>query len=410
MTRRQGVRAVAVLVLLFLAASGALLFWLLNPPATVSTASIALRPVSYSELEGWAATDPRLARDAFARSCTRLSGLPVGEAMTGAGHGGTAGDWIESCRHIPLSGNAALVRRWFEDNFVPVAISSQGEREGLFTGYYEPELEGSRKMAGPFRIPVYGRPDDLVDADLGAFRETLRGERISGRVVDRKLVPYFTRAEIDHFGLPHAPTLFFAEDPASVFFLQIQGSGRVHFADGLVERVAYDGQNGLPYTPIGRILLESGQIARAKMSMQAIKSWIDSHPFKSANVMEKDRSFVFFKELPLGNAALGSPGAEGVPLTPDASIAVDERLNVLGAPYYIVAKVPDADPARPDRALDQLVVAQDIGGAIRGGVRADVFFGYGKLAESLAGRMKSRGFLYVLLPRALARRVGAMTS
>ena len=223
-------------------------------------------------------------------------------------------------------------------------------------------------------------------------------------------MPYFTRAEIDRFGLPHAPILFFADDPAKVFFLHIQGSGRVRLENGTVERVAYDGQNGLPYTPIGRVLIAEGQIARADMSMQAIRNWIVSHPAESTRVIEKDQSFVFFKELPLGDPRLGSPGAEGVPLTPGGSIAVDERVNALGAPYFVVADSPDPDPTRPDRPLRQLFVAQDVGGAIRGAARADLFFGYGPAAESMAGRMKSHGRLYVLLPRALANRVLPATS
>lgn len=412
MSARRPSRAALFILLIVAILVGATAIWLLTQPKPVPApkAVLALRAVAFADLDDWASTDPRGARDAFQRSCAHLLALPPSTALSGTGYGGVTGDWSATCRQVPQTADAKALRHWFEANFVPFAVGRGETAEGLFTGYYEPELNGARTAHGGYRTPVYGRPDDLIDVDLGAFRDALRGEKIAGRIEGHRLVPYATRAEIDRDGLPHAPVLFFADDPAAVFFLQLQPAGRIRFENGLVERVAYDGQNGQPYTAIGRVLLQQGQLERSKVSMQAIHAWMDSHPRDARRLMEEDKSFVFFRELPLGDPNVGGSGAEGVPLTPESSIAVDDRFHPLGAPFYIVAQAPDADASRPDRPLRQLFVAQDVGGAIRGPVRADVFFGDGRDAASKAGRMKSRGIMYVLLPHALAKRVGEAPS
>jgi membrane-bound lytic murein transglycosylase A len=210
--------------------------------------------------------------------------------------------------------------------------------------------------------------------------------------------------------LSRATALFFADDPYAVFFLHIQGSGRILLEDGTIKRVAYAGQNGWPYTAVGRVLVQEGTLPKEGLSMQVIRKWMKANPVRAKQVMERDLSYVFFKEAPLGDPSLGSPGAQGVPLTPERSLAVDRHIHPLGAPFFLVAQAPDPDPARPDRPLARLVIAQDTGGAIRGPLRGDVFFGYGGGAESVAGRMKSEGKLYVLLPRALAQRMAGARS
>jgi membrane-bound lytic murein transglycosylase A len=318
-----------------------------------------------------------------------LTAKPDNTAMSGAGYAGTAVDWRSVC-----AGAKGAAKSFFEQNFTPFAV---GGGDPLFTGYYEPEIRGSRSQHGAYQTPVYGLPPDLVLADLGLFNSKLKGEHISGKVVGHALLPYADRAQINAGGIG-APILFYTDDPVAFFFLQIQGSGRVLFDDGSAARIAYAGENGQPYTAIGRSLIADGSLTRETVSLQSIRAWLLAHPERASAVMETNRSYIFFAQTPLGDTALGSTGALGVPLTPLASLAVDSRLHALGAPFYVAADGPD--PVR------SLMVAQDIGGAIRGPVRGDMFFGFGPEAERRAGAMKAPGRLYLLLPNTLAAKIG----
>ena len=377
--------------------------WLLWPVQRAVPGGLRVTPVSFSDLPGWSASDPRDALKAWRRSCAVLAKSFPGQPMGGTGYAGRVAQWLPVCRATPPdTASADAVRAYFGNWFVPLAIGAGGDTEGLFTGYYEPELAGSRQRTRRFRIPIYGRPDDLVVADLGRFRVNLAGQRIAGRVDGNRLVPYPSRADIDAQGLPHAKILLYTDDPVSVFFLHIQGSGRVRFAGGNVTRLAYAGTNGRPYTSIGRVLVAHGALELANVSLQSIAAWLRSHPHAARGVMEADQSYVFFSASPLGDPALGSPGTLGAPLTPAASLAVDAQLHPLGAPVYLDTTIPDADPAKPDCRFAKLLVAQDTGGAIRGPVRGDVFWGFGAVAEAIAGRMKSRGRFYVLVPKQIA--------
>jgi membrane-bound lytic murein transglycosylase A len=273
----------------------------------------------------------------------------------------------------------------------------------LFTGYYEPQLNASRTKHGKFQTPVYAPPDDLVNVDLGAFRPKLRGEHIAGRVQDNRLIPYATRSDIDAKGLPQARVLFYTDDPVAAFFLHIQGSGRVRFDDGTLVRISYAAQNGRQYTPVGHILLARGALTRENISLQSIRTWLQAHPSAAREVMENNASYVFFKEDVLGDPMLGAKGSEGVPLTPNGSIAVDPRLHAFGIPFYLSTTLSDGQP------LHALFIAQDSGGAIRGPVRGDVYFGTGDKAETLAGQMKQSGQFYVLLPKPLAEKLATRT-
>ena len=301
-------------------------------------------------------------------------------------YAGTAADWQKVC-----AADTGDARGFFEKNFTPYALRGQG----LFTGYYEPEIRGSRNRHGAYQTPVYGLPADLIRVDLGQFAPQYKGEHISGRLSGQKLLPYATRAEIDAKGLSTARILFWCDDPVALFFLQIQGSGRVRFDDGTSARIAYAGENGRSYTAIGRVLLADKQLAKDKISLATIRAWLKANPRLAQGVMEANQSFIFFQEAVLGDTALGSPGVEGIPLTPLGSMAIDLRRNALGAPYYIAA-----DPVRT------LLIAQDTGGAIRGAVRGDIFFGFGGEAEQRAGEMKSQGRMFVLLPNGVAARLG----
>ena len=255
-------------------------------------------------------------------------------------------DWLPPC--AKTSGDA---RAFFERNFTPYALSGGGKSNGLFTGYYEPQIRGSRVRHGAYQTPVYGLPPDLIRVDLSLFSPSLAGEHVSGKLEGHRLVPYATRAQIDAHGVANGQILFWCDDPVALFFLQIQGSGRVRFEDGMGERIAYAGENGRPYTAIGRVLIAMKALSRQAVSLASIQGWLKKNPAQAQSVMEADQSFVFFEEKPLGDTALGNPGTLGAALTPGASLAIDPRLNILGAPYYV-----DAAPVRG------LLIGQDTGG------------------------------------------------
>ena len=389
--------AAVFFLLLALAIAAGWLWWSLRPPRP---GPLRLTKISFADLPGWGQSNPRAALAAFVRSCAALEKQDSSTPLGGAGYGGTVSDWRAPCR---AAGTASDPRAFFEDWFTPLALGAGEVRDGLFTGYYEPQLAASRFRHGAFQTPVYGVPSDLISVDLGAFRAALRGERIAGRLDGRRLVPYATRAQIDAKGLPQAPVLFYADDAVAVFFLHVEGSGRVRFDDGGLARVSYAAQNGQAYTAIGRSLIARGVLARQDVSMQSIRAWLKANPLAARAVMETNASFVFFKMEPIGDAALGAKGAEGVALTPLASLAVDARLHPLGVPFFVATTQPDG------KMLDDLYVAQDIGGAIRGALRGDIFFGFGAEAEAQAGRMKQTGRLYALLPKPIAARLAPRT-
>ncbi|HEY3777352.1 MAG TPA: MltA domain-containing protein [Rhizomicrobium sp.] len=339
---------------------------------------------------------------AFRRSCTVLLHHPATQTMGGTGYAGRVGDWRDVCADsLRVSPGAAAARAWFESRFAVFGLHAGGGT-AFFTGYYEPEIRASRVPHGNFTTPIYGLPRDLVSVDLALFRNNFPAVRLEGRLVGNRLVPYAARAEIDAKGLNDAPVLLYAADPISVFFLHIQGSGRALLDDGSMLRLAYAGQNGRPYTPIGRTLIEERALDRQHLSMQAIRDWLQRNPARAREIMESDQSFVFFRELPIGDPALGSPGSEGVPLTPEASLAVDSSIHPFAVPMFIATTAPGPNLSEPDRRFARLLIAQDTGGAIKGPLRADIFWGFGADAESVAGRMKSQGTFFVLLPKSLA--------
>lgn len=278
----------------------------------------------------------------------------------------------------------------------------------MFTGYYEPELRGSRTRGGRYTVPLYGRPADLVTVDLGQFRDELKGQRIVGRVRQGALRPYATRAEIEAgalHGIKHEDggslELVWVDDAVDAFFLQIQGSGRVVLEDGSVLRVGFAERNGHPYVAIGRELVAQGIMTREQVSMQSIREWLAANPDTAAELMNRNPSFVFFRTLPSSTSPEDGPfGSEGVPLTPGRSLAVDRNFLPMGLPIWLEAD----DPINSGQRLRRLLIAQDTGGAIRGPVRGDVFWGFGADAAERAGRMRSAGRYWILLPRDVAAR------
>jgi peptidoglycan lytic transglycosylase A len=373
-------------------------------PPPIALAPVTLTATRFSLLTGWDGNDAAPALGAFRRSCALIGRAPGDGALGGIGYGGTAADWRGPCDEAKTT-RPEEARRFFESAFVPYRIGGPNA-EGLFTGYYEPELQGSRIRHGPYQTPLYGVPSDLITADLGDFRESLKGQRIVGRLAGRRLLPYPSRAEIVRDGLMAAPVLFWVEDPIAAFFLQIQGSGRIVLDDGTVARAAFAAQNGHVYTAIGRVLVAEGAITPEQASLQTIRAWMKANPDRAMALMDHNASYVFFSEQPIGDPALGAAGSEGVALTPEASLAVDRSIHPMGVPIFLETTAPDPDPAKPERAFDHLLIAQDAGGAIAGPIRGDVYWGFGPDAEAIAGRMRSQGRLTVLLPKAVAARLG----
>lgn len=295
----------------------------------------------------------------------------------------------------------AAARQFFERWFRPFAVSGGGGAEGLFTGYFEAELRGARHPDDRYKHPIYRLPDDHVAVNLAQFDQKLAGRHVVGRVEGGKLRPYHPRREIENGALAkRGLELLWIDDAIDAFVLHVQGSGRVILPDGGVVRVGFAGHNGLPYRSIGRALIERGALQRGGASWSDIRGWMERHPDEAANLLAVNKRYIFFREL-IGE---GPIGAAGVPLTPRRSLAVDHRFIPYGAPVWLDTNWPDAT----DRPLQRLMVAQDTGAAIRGAVRGDFFWGYGPKALAFAGKMKSRGRYFLLLPRdAAARRVGS---
>jgi membrane-bound lytic murein transglycosylase A len=313
---------------------------------------------------------------------------------------GTVADWLGPCqaaKSLP-AGDAAAARRFFEGEFQPFVVADRDEPQGLFTGYYEPELEGARAPDAIHTVPLYRRPNDLVLVNLGDFRADLKGDSIAGRVIDGTLKPYYSYQEIDEGALKGKDLeLVWVADPIDAFFLHIQGSGLIRFADGSSMQVGYAAKNGQPFVAIGKTLLDQGELQKGQVTTQSIKEWLRTHPDRAASIMYMNRSYIFYREI----KGDGPIGAQGVALTAGRSLAVDTKLMPLGAPIWLDTTWP-ADTPEADQKLRRLVVAQDTGGAIKGAVRGDIFFGSGEQALDYAGRMKQPGRYYLLLPRAVA--------
>jgi membrane-bound lytic murein transglycosylase A len=355
-------------------------------PAPPPPPKLTLEPVALRDVPGWAADRQSEALAAFARSCAVL----VRDQPE---------DWQAPCAAASAvpPGDDAAARRFFETNFRAFRAGDNGNPTGLFTGYYEPEIAGSRIRLPGFPAPLLKRPPDLVTVDLGAFRPSWRGERTAGRVEKGRLVPYASRKAIENGALAGRGLELLWADPVDLFFLQVQGSGRVALPDGKVARVGFDGQNGHPYVPIGRLLAERGAIPRDEVTMQSIRTWLHDHPAEAAPLLDENPSYVFFREI----SGEGPTGAGKVALTAGRSLAVDRSFLPLGIPVFLDAE----DSSEPGGRLRRLLVAQDTGGAIRGPVRGDVFWGHGAEAERRAGMMKARGTYYLLLPGSLAGRM-----
>ncbi len=377
-----------------------------TPDTTKDTpAPLVLKPVARAELPGWQQDNMLPALQAFAKSCTRILKADPAKNFGPQAWSGTYADWQPACATLPdvTTATEATARAYFETYFTPVAATAGGKADGLFTGYYEASLNGSATQAGPYQTALRRKPDDLVQVDLGAFRDEWKGQRIAGRVVGGSLKPYETREQIIAGQLPQETDLpiVWVDDPVDAFFLHIQGSGVVTMTDGTKLRVGYDAQNGHTYYAIGKELVKRGALKQEDVSKQYIRAWLQQNPAQAAEVMNTNKSYVFFRVLDNTKAADGPIGGEGLSLTPERSLAIDRGQIPYGMPVFVDIQHPDS--TKPP--LQRVMVAQDTGGAIKGAVRGDVFWGYGPEAEHLAGLMKSPGRYWFLLPSSLARNI-----
>ena len=365
------------------------------PKPAPDTAALRLIPVGFGALNGWAGDDHRAALGAMARSCAKFSRQPASRPVGPDARFGRMADWAPACAALPAAAGRGAARRYFEANFRVFRLEGADGPRGLITGYYEPELRGSWRRGGPYRYPLYKKPGDLVSVDLGRFSGEWKGRHIAGRVRGRRLEPYDERRRINDGSLAgRGLELLWLDDPVDAFFLHVQGSGRVRMTDGTLARVGFAGRNGHAYTAIGRVLVEQGELPADGVSLQSIRRWLAANPSRARAVMDANRSYIFFRLI----EGEGPIGAQGVALTPGRSLAVDRGKLPLGAPVWLETR----DPLDRSRPIRRLMIAQDTGGAIRGAVRGDFFWGAGARAEAAAGEMQEPGTFHILLPRALA--------
>ncbi|HEY7986271.1 MAG TPA: MltA domain-containing protein [Methylophilaceae bacterium] len=340
-----------------------------------------MRPAVWSQVEGFDKDNLTLAWGGLMQSCGVLKKNEL---------------WRDACEAVTKQSrpSTSTIRVLLKQNFQPWQVTNaDGTNTGLITGYYEPLLKGSRTRTELYRYPLYSRPDDMVTVDLNSLYPELANRKLRGRLKGNKLIPYYSRGEIEVTPSPIAgKELLWTDDIVDLFFLQIQGSGQVKLDSGELVHVGYDDQNGQPYLSIGKVLIERGELTSDKASMQGIKDWGRKNLDKLRDLLNSNPSYVFFRELPKDLS--GPPGALGIPLAAERSIAIDPRYIPLGAPVFLSATYPNSN-----KPLQRLMMAQDTGGAIKGAVRADFFWGTGNDAGRQAGAMKQQGKMWVLMPK-----------
>jgi len=340
--------------------------------------------VHWSQLPGWDQDELQDAWPALVRSCAVLQTRPEWSAVCAAALNAL----------ITTAGDA---RTFFESYFNPYAVielsGSRRRDTGLITAYYEPLLRGAREASAQFTVPLYAPPPDLITVELDSLYPELKGKRVRGRLDGNRVVPYFSRAELHGDPKLRGNELVWLANAMDAFLLEIQGSGRVQLPAGETIRLRYADENGQPYHSIGRYLVERGELSLAAADLAGIRNWAAQHPDRLEELLDANPSVVFFHEELITNPADGPQGALGVPLTSGRSIAVDRSFLPLGAPVFLATRLPGNTP------LQRLVLAQDTGGAIRGAVRADLFWGSGAAAAEQAGRVRQSGRLWLLWPK-----------
>ncbi|MFL6617386.1 MAG: murein transglycosylase A [Povalibacter sp.] len=350
-------------------------------PTAPVVPQVRYEPVKWNQIDGWQHDDPQEAWSAFLNSCRALGQRP---------------EWMAVCIDAT---SAISARTFFETRFTAYRVlQTEGPHRvvdsGLITGYYEPVLRGARQSSSTYSVPVFAPPDDLLTIDLTELYPELKGKRVRGRLQGRKVVPYFTRAELASQPVLKGKEIVWIDNAVDAFFLEVQGSGRVQLTDGSTIRLAYADQNGQPYRSVGRYLVDLGEMTLDQASAQEIRRWIAGHPARKQEVLNVNPSVVFFREERIDDPRIGPKGALGVPLTGGRSLAVDPQFVPLGAPVFLSTTEPNSEVP-----LEKLVMAQDTGGAIRGINRGDLFWGTGNVAGEAAGRMKQQGRMWLLWPK-----------
>jgi membrane-bound lytic murein transglycosylase A len=367
----------------------------LAAPKPAAPQPVTLQAAAFADLPGWQADDHLAALKTFVKSCDKvIKGIP------GAPDDAASVALADACRAAIAikSPTKASAKAFFESRFVPNRVIHK-ESCGLLTGYYEPVLEGSRTRAGPYQTPIYRRPPDLLNVVAETQRAVKSDSLTHVRKTDTGTQPYFTRAEIEQGALANKGLeLLYLADPVDVFFMHIQGSARIHLTDGTTTRINYDGKNGHPYTSIGRYLVEKGLLDANKVSMQKLCKWLRDDPERGKQVMWQNASFIFFRELKDVEADAGPMGALSVSLTAGRSLAVDPTYAPLGSPVYVSAPTLPPISGKKGDGFNRLMVAQDVGSAIKGPERGDIYFGSGEKAGKIAGVTKHPGNFFVLVP------------
>jgi membrane-bound lytic murein transglycosylase A len=355
-----------------------------------------LTPIALSDLPGWGKDSLEKALIPLKKSCAKLVRKSPNASIGNFNFTGIISDWIPPCSALPIKGSDnETMRRYLAAYFKAYKLTEQVNTKGLITGYFEPILKGSLLKTATFSTPIYPLPKDLVLVSLGDWRTRFKGQRIAGKIVAGRLKPYFSRQAIRKGALnAHTTPILWLENDIDAFFLHIQGSGKISLSDGSEVRIGYAGHNGHTYVAIGRHLTKSGAIKKQDMSLQSIKRWLLQNPQQRHLIMDLNTSYVFFRKVD-GN---GPIGAQGVPLTAGRSLAIDRKFLPLGIPIWLNADYLDEN----GKLLQRLMVSQDTGGAIKGLVRGDVFWGSGEKALALAGPMKAWGEFYVFLPKSVA--------
>jgi membrane-bound lytic murein transglycosylase A len=356
-------------------------------------------PLAWSEIAGWSDDDHLAGYKAFRISCRPIAaqgGAPADAKFLGA----SLRDPCRIAKGLELS-DGARAKAFFEEYFLPLRISRLGEGEGFVTGYYEPVIDGSLTQNEVYNVPVYRRPSNLFVRGFNQSSVGLpNGGKVYRKIGRRKLVPYYERAEIEDGAIEgRGLEICWLRDQTDLLFSQIQGSARVLLQDGSTLRINYDAHNGFPYTAVGRVLIERNIIPKEQMSMQKIREWMQQNPDGANELRRQNKSYVFFREVQLSDND-EAVGAQGVPLTPGRSIAVDKALHVYGTPFFIEGELP-IESERSKTPFRRLMIAQDTGSAIVGPARADLYFGAGAEAGRVAGRLRHSARFVILVPRSL---------